>query len=56
MPYSVMDEFEDLFGSIEDVNLTDNKSKPDSDPGPDPGPDEPEVSFDSSEELMDDSL
>ena len=52
MPYSVMDEFEDLFGSIEDVNPADNKSKPD----PDPGPDDPKVSFDSSEELMDDSL
>lgn len=52
MPYSVMDEFEDLFGSIEDVNSADNKSKPDSNPGPD----DPEVSFDSSEELMDDSL
>ena len=52
MLYSVMDEFEDLFGSIEDVNPADNKSKPDSDPGFD----DPEVSFDSSEELMDDSL
>lgn len=52
MPYSVMDEFEDLFGSLEDVNPADNKSKPDSDPGPD----DSKVSFDSSEELMDDSL
>lgn len=52
MLYSVMDEFEDLFGSIEDVNPADNKSKPESGPGPD----DPEVSFDSSEELMDDSL
>ena len=52
MPYSVMDEFEDLFGSLEDINSADNKSKPDSSPGPD----DPEVSFDSSEELMDDSL
>lgn len=47
-----MDEFEDLFGSLEDVNPADNKSKPDSDPGPD----DSKVSFDSSEELMDDSL
>lgn len=48
MPYSVMDEFDDLFGSIEDTDSVDTDSDSDDFSF--------KVSFDPSEELLNEEL
>lgn len=50
MPYSIIDEFEDLFESAEDVKSVDTDSDSDSE---DPSF---RISFDPSEELLNEDL
>lgn len=50
MPYSIIDEFEDLFGSAEDVKSVDTDSDSDSEDL------SFRISFDLSEELLNEDL
>ena len=54
MPYSIIDEFEDLFESAEDVKFVDTDSDSDSDS--DSEDLSFRVSFDPSEELLNEDL